>query len=161
MAATCKIVLPDAFGTDAFLRDAPDWVADWTGFRPDSAPPIEGGEKIINWWKEHGTRSEKRQAADLLRWARCRCDDRDLSPFRRSGAHGFGWGTNLTNDLLGCAVWRAAEADLAGLQGERGEWPSRGEAVRQPEKATGDPAEMERYLRFFGAQDRVDQVVLV
>ena len=26
------IVLPDAFGTDAFLRDAPDWVADWTGF---------------------------------------------------------------------------------------------------------------------------------
>ena len=38
------IVLPDTFGTAAFLRDAPDWVADWTGFRPDSAPPIEGGE---------------------------------------------------------------------------------------------------------------------
>ena len=29
------IVLPDTFGTTAFLRDAPDWVADWTGFRPD------------------------------------------------------------------------------------------------------------------------------
>ncbi len=41
------IVLPDAFGTAAFLRDAPDWVADWTGFRPDSAPPIEGGEQIL------------------------------------------------------------------------------------------------------------------
>ncbi|MEA2934511.1 MAG: nicotinate phosphoribosyltransferase, partial [Variibacter sp.] len=38
------VVLPDAFGTTAFLRSAPDWVADWTGFRPDSAPPIEGGE---------------------------------------------------------------------------------------------------------------------
>ena len=48
------IVLPDAFGTAAFLRDAPDWVADWTGFRPDSAPPIEGGERIIAWWKEKG-----------------------------------------------------------------------------------------------------------
>ncbi len=47
------IVLPDAFGTAAFLRNAPDWVADWTGFRPDSAPPIEGGEKIIDWWKAH------------------------------------------------------------------------------------------------------------
>ena len=46
-----KIVLPDAFGTDSFLRDAPDWVADWTGFRPDSAPAIEGGERIIAWWK--------------------------------------------------------------------------------------------------------------
>ncbi|MGH6860537.1 MAG: nicotinate phosphoribosyltransferase, partial [Phyllobacterium sp.] len=48
------IVLPDAFGTAAFLRDAPDWVADWTGFRPDSAPPIEGGEKIIAWWRSKG-----------------------------------------------------------------------------------------------------------
>src|SRR6478736_3371690 len=48
------IVLPDAFGTAAFLRDAPDWVADWTGFRPDSAPPIEGGEKILAWWRSKG-----------------------------------------------------------------------------------------------------------
>src|SRR5690349_19077030 len=48
------IVLPDAFGTAAFLRNAPDWVADWTGFRPDSAPPIEGGERIIDWWRKRG-----------------------------------------------------------------------------------------------------------
>lgn len=48
------IVLPDAFGTSAFLRDAPPWVADWTGFRPDSAPPIEGGERIIAWWEKMG-----------------------------------------------------------------------------------------------------------
>jgi nicotinate phosphoribosyltransferase len=34
------IALPDAFGTTAFLRHAPDWLAGWTGFRPDSAPPI-------------------------------------------------------------------------------------------------------------------------
>jgi len=49
-----KIVLPDAFATDAFLRDAPDRVADWTGFRPDSAPAIEGGETIVAWWKSRG-----------------------------------------------------------------------------------------------------------
>jgi nicotinate phosphoribosyltransferase len=48
------IVLPDTFGTASFLRNAPDWIADWTGFRPDSAPPIEGGERIIDWWKSHG-----------------------------------------------------------------------------------------------------------
>ena len=42
------IVLPDSFGTASFLRDAPDWVADWTGFRPDTAPAIEGGEKIMH-----------------------------------------------------------------------------------------------------------------
>jgi len=40
------IALPDTFGTKAFLRNAPDWVADWTGFRPDSAPPIPAGEDI-------------------------------------------------------------------------------------------------------------------
>src|SRR5215216_1262867 len=48
------IVLPDTFGTTAFLREAPDWLADWTGFRPDSAPPIEGGEMIIDWWRQKG-----------------------------------------------------------------------------------------------------------
>src|SRR6201984_2324515 len=48
------IALPDAFGTRAFLRDAPDWVADWTGFRPDSAPPIQAGEEIIKWWRQKG-----------------------------------------------------------------------------------------------------------
>src|SRR5262249_26741459 len=48
------VVLPDTFGTAAFLRDAPDWIADWTGFRPDSAPPIEAGEEIIAWWKARG-----------------------------------------------------------------------------------------------------------
>ena len=29
-------------------------MADWTGFRPDSAPAIEGGDKIIAWWKSRG-----------------------------------------------------------------------------------------------------------
>ena len=67
------IVLPDTFGTTAFLRDAPDWVADWTGFRPDSAPPIEGGEQIIDWWRAQGPRSA-RKAAGVLRRARRRHD---------------------------------------------------------------------------------------
>jgi nicotinate phosphoribosyltransferase len=41
------IVLPDTFGTAAFLEKAPDWVADWTGFRPDSKPIMEAGEEIV------------------------------------------------------------------------------------------------------------------
>ena len=48
------IALPDAFGSQSFLRHAPDWVADWTGFRPDSAPPIPAGETIMAWWRERG-----------------------------------------------------------------------------------------------------------
>src|SRR3978361_248792 len=55
------IVLPDAFGTASFLRDAPDWVADWTGFRPDSAPPIQGGEMVLEL-----SRGENRNPEDKL-----------------------------------------------------------------------------------------------
>src|SRR5262249_32747787 len=57
------IVLPDTFGTTAFLRDAPDWVADWTGFRPDSAPPVPGGGGSLSWG-EHKVRGppDKRRA---------------------------------------------------------------------------------------------------
>ncbi len=88
MAATCSLFLPDAFGTAAFLRDAPDWVADWTGFRPDSAPPIEGGEKILAWWRSK--RKDPRQK--LLVFS----DGLDVDTieetyrhFERQGAHEF------------------------------------------------------------------------
>ena len=80
------IVLPDAFGTAAFLRDAPDWVADWTGFRPDSAPPIEGGERITRLVAREG-QGPAQEAADLLRRAGGRHDYRNLPPFRGQGAH--------------------------------------------------------------------------
>ena len=33
-------MLPDTFGTTQFLRDAPDWAADWTGQRIDSKNPF-------------------------------------------------------------------------------------------------------------------------
>src|SRR4029450_11586213 len=48
------IALPDAFRTTPFLRDAPGWVSNWTGFPPASAPPITAGEDIIKWWKQKG-----------------------------------------------------------------------------------------------------------
>lgn len=96
------IVLPDTFGTEAFLRNAPDWVADWTGFRPDSAPPIEGGERIIQWWKEKG----KDPREKLLIFS----DALDVNTIEKTYHHfhgkvrmSFGWGTDLTNDFVGCA----------------------------------------------------------
>ena len=38
--------LQDPAEVAAFLRDAPGWLADWTGFRPDSMPPVEGGVDV-------------------------------------------------------------------------------------------------------------------
>ncbi|RCS24917.1 nicotinate phosphoribosyltransferase [Phyllobacterium salinisoli] len=156
------IVLPDAFGTTAFLRDAPDWVADWTGFRPDSAPPIEGGERIIRWWKEKG----KNPREKILIFS----DALDVDTIEETYRHfhgrvrmSFGWGTNLTNDFAGCAptdVEGLTAISLVCKVSEANGHP----AVKlsdNPRKATGDPKEVQRYLEFFGNEDRVEHLVKV
>ena len=101
-AGNLLIVLPDSFGTTAFLRDAPDWVADWTGFRPDSSPPVSGGEEIMAWWKSKGRDPREK----LLVFS----DALDIDTIEATYKHfagrvrmSFGWGTNLTNDFKGCA----------------------------------------------------------
>ncbi|MGF0537842.1 nicotinate phosphoribosyltransferase [Agrobacterium sp. ES01] len=156
------IVLPDAFGTASFLRNAPEWIADWTGFRPDSAPPIEGGEKIIDWWKKMGR--DPRQKLLIF------SDGLDVDAIIDTYKHfegrvrmSFGWGTNLTNDFVGCAPQEMASLNPISIVCKVSEANGR-PAVKlsdNPRKATGDPAEVERYIKFFGSDDRVDQPVFV
>ena len=156
------IVLPDAFGTASFLRDAPEWVADWTGFRPDSAPPIEGGEMILDWWRRQGRdpREKRLVFSDAL----------DVDTIESTYRHfdgrvrmSFGWGTNLTNDFRDCAPTpngRLKAISLVCKVSDADGHP----AVKlsdNPGKASGEPAEVSRYLRVFGAEGRVAQDVLV
>ena len=149
------IALPDAFGTTAFLRDAPEWVADWTGFRPDSAPPIAGGEQILDWWRDHGRDPREK----LLIFS----DGMDVDTIEATYRHfhgrvrtSFGWGTNLTNDFRGCDP--DGSADLAPISLVCKVISANGRpAVKlsdNPAKATGKPEEIERYLRVFGNADR-------
>lgn len=156
------IALPDAFGTTAFLADAPAWLADWTGFRPDSSPPIEGGEQIIAWWRARGVDPATR----LLIFS----DGMDVDTIERTYRHfhgrvrtSFGWGTNLTNDFRGCDP--AGGAALAPISLVAKVLTANGRpAVKlsdNPAKATGDPAEIARYLRVFGDSGRVAQPVMV
>ncbi|MCO6176913.1 nicotinate phosphoribosyltransferase [Ciceribacter sp. RN22] len=156
------IVLPDTFGTAAFLRDAPDWVADWTGFRPDSAPPIEGGEEIIEWWRKMGR--DPRQK--LLIFSDALDVDAIVDTYRHFEGRvrmSFGWGTNLTNDFAGCAPREIESLKPISLVCKVSEANGR-PAVKlsdNPRKATGDSAEIERYLKFFGGVGRVEQPVVV
>jgi nicotinate phosphoribosyltransferase len=156
------IALPDAFGTTAFLQEAPDWVADWTGFRPDSAPPISGGEQIIAWWQAHGRDPREK----LLIFS----DGMDVDSIEATYRHfdgrvrtSFGWGTNLTNDFRGCDP--DGDAGLAPISLVCKVISANGRpAVKlsdNPEKATGEPAEIARYLRVFGGADRGVQPVTV
>jgi nicotinate phosphoribosyltransferase len=156
------VVLPDAFGTAAFLRDAPDWVAGWTGFRPDSAPPIAGGEDIMRWWQAR--REDPR--TKLLIFS----DGMDVDSIEATYRHfdgrvrtSFGWGTNLTNDFRGCDPAGGTGLDPISLVAKVTSANGR-PAVKlsdNPAKATGDPAMVAHYLRLFGEGGRVAREVSV
>ena len=156
------VVLPDAFGTEAFLDQAPDWVADWTGFRPDSAPPIPAGERLIDWWRERGRDPREK----LLIFS----DGMDIDGIEAAHAHfhgrtrlSFGWGTNLTTDFRECSPAFAPELEPISLVCKVVEAGGR-PAVKlsdNPEKAVGDPAEIQRYRRVFGERGLTARPVAV
>ncbi|MBV8835441.1 MAG: nicotinate phosphoribosyltransferase [Alphaproteobacteria bacterium] len=156
------IVLPDTFGTAAFLERAPDFVADWTGFRSDSLPPIEGGEMILNWWRQRGRDPRDK----LLVFS----DALDVPTIEKTYRHfdgkvrlSFGWGTNLTNDFEGCAPKRNDRLNAISLVCKVSDVNGR-PAVKlsdNPNKAVGDASEIARYVRVFGEEGRVAAPVLI
>jgi len=156
------IALPDAFGTTAFLRQAPAWLADWTGFRPDSAPPIEGGEQIIRWWQEQGVDPREK----LLIFS----DGMDIDTIEQTYRHfhgrvrmSYGWGTNLTNDFRGCDPrgGHALEPISLVCKVTRANGRPAVKLSDNPAKATGEPDEIARYLRVFGGDGRAEAQVSV
>jgi nicotinate phosphoribosyltransferase len=145
------VVLPDTYGTTAFLRDAPAWVAGWSGFRPDSAPPIEGGDAIIEWWRSHG--QDPHEKLLIL------SDAMDIDTIEQAYHHfqgrtrtSFGWGTNLTNDFREVSTRNGDGLEAISLVCKVIDVNGR-PAVKlsdNPAKATGEPDEIARYLRVFG-----------
>jgi nicotinate phosphoribosyltransferase len=146
----------------AFLRGAPDWVADWTGVRPDSAPPIPAGEKILAWWKAMGRDPREK----LLVLSDAIDVDMIEAAYRRfdgSVRLSFGWGTNLTNDFADCAPVPNDGLMAISIVCKVSEANGR-PAVKlsdNPIKATGTEKEIARYLRVFGNEDRVEHEVRV
>lgn len=95
------VMLPDTYGTTQFLRDAPEWVTNWTGIRIDSKDPVVAGEEAIAWWRLRGVDPTTKRIlfSDGLNI------DQIIHlqhHFRNRVRVGFGWGTNLTNDFRGC-----------------------------------------------------------
>jgi nicotinate phosphoribosyltransferase len=157
------VILPDAFGTTAFLERAPEWVAHWKGARPDSKPPIEGAEEFIDWWRSRG-QNPKDKLVVLS-------DGMDIDTIESSVRHlrgkinvSIGWGTNLTNDFRGC-VPTGDEPSLKALPLVCKVTDANGHpAVKlsdNPEKATGLNHEIERYRRVFGQKGMISKPVLV
>jgi nicotinate phosphoribosyltransferase len=157
------VVLPDCFGTTSFLRNAPDWVADWKGARPDSKLPVEGAKELIAWWRSRG-RDPRDKLIVLSDAMTIDSIEGSARALRGKVNLSFGWGTNLTNDFVGC-VPSGADGELRPISLVCKVVEADGRpAVKlsdNPNKILGPPDEVERYQRIFGVSGMSKQPVEV
>jgi nicotinate phosphoribosyltransferase len=157
------VVLPDCFGSTTFLEQAPDWVADWKGGRPDSKPPIDGARELIAWWRARG-RDPRDKLVVLSDGMDIDSIEQSVRALRGQVNVSIGWGTNLTNDFIGCAP-AGIDGDLRAISLVCKVVEADGRpAVKlsdNPNKMIGPDSEIARYRRVFGAAGVAPQPVTV
>ena len=144
-----RIILPDTYGTEGFLRNAPDWLASWTGIRIDSGDPAVGAEIAIRWWQDRG--EDPRQKLVIF------SDGLDVGQivalhqqFLGRVKVSFGWGTMLTNDFRGLATADALAPFSLVCKAVSADGRPTVKLSDNPNKALGPRDEIERYKRVFG-----------
>ncbi|MFV1874539.1 nicotinate phosphoribosyltransferase [Nioella sp.] len=155
-----RIILPDTYGTEGFLKNAPDWLAGWTGIRINSGDPATGAEIAIDWWKSRG--EDPRQKLVIF------SDGLDVEKIEELQAQfagrvrvSFGWGTLLTNDFRGLVPNDALAPFSLVCKAVAANGRPTVKLSDNPEKAMGPEDEILRYKRVFGVgeQERVEVVV--
>ena len=155
-----RIILPDTYGTEGFLKNAPDWLAGWTGIRIDSGDPVIGAETAIRWWQDRG--EDPTQKLVIF------SDGLDVEKIEELYArfHGrvkvsFGWGTMLTNDFRGLVEGDALAPFSLVCKAQSANGRPTVKLSDNPAKAMGPADEIERYKRVFGVGQQEMQEVLV
>lgn len=155
-----RIILPDTYGTEGFLKNAPDWLAGWTGIRIDSGDPAKGAETAIRWWKERG--EDPTQKLVIF------SDGLDVDNIEALYAQfngrvkvSFGWGTMLTNDFRGLVADDALAPFSLVCKALSADGRPTVKLSDNPAKAMGPKDEIERYKRVFGVGVQEPQEVLV
>ena len=155
-----RIILPDTYGTEGFLKNAPDWLAGWTGIRIDSGDPATGAETAIRWWKERG--EDPRDKLVIF------SDGLDVDAIRDLHARfmgrvkvSFGWGTMLTNDFRGLAKDDALAPFSLVCKAVAANGRPTVKLSDNPRKAMGPADEVERYKRVFGVGEQEEMEVVV
>ena len=154
------IILPDTYGSERFLGNAPEWVAKWTGMRIDSGNPSEAGEFAIKWWHARGEDPREK----LLIFS----DGLDTDAIRslHNQFHGrvrvgFGWGTLLTNDFRGLVAGGGLDPISLVCKVVSADGYDTVKLSDNPLKAIGPPSEIERYKRAFGVDQQEEMAVIV
>ena len=155
-----RIILPDTYGTEGFLKRAPDWLASWTGIRVDSGAPEAGAETAIAWWESKGQDPRDK----LVIFSDGLDVDRIEALYARFHGRvklGFGWGTLLTNDFRGLAPGDALAPFSLVCKAVSANGRPTVKLSDNPAKAMGPADEIARYKRVFGVGPQVAQPVLV
>ena len=155
-----RIILPDTYGTEGFLQNAPDWLAGWTGIRVDSGDPSTGAETAIKWWQSRG--EDPREKLIIF------SDGLDVDKieelhrqFNGRVKVSFGWGTMLTNDFKGLADNDALAPFSLVCKAVSANGRPTVKLSDNPNKAMGPADEVSRYKRVFGVGVQEAQDVLV
>jgi len=155
-----RIILPDTYGTEGFLKRAPDWLAGWTGIRIDSGDPATAAETAIRWWQDRGEDPTQKMVifSDGLDVDKIKELHRQFAGRCRPS---FGWGTLLTNDFRGLTPDDGlAPFSLVCKAVSAGGRPTV-KLSDNPNKAMGPAEEIARYKRVYGVgdQERLDVIV--
>jgi nicotinate phosphoribosyltransferase len=155
-----RIILPDTYGTQGFLDNAPDWLTGWTGIRIDSGDPATAAQQAIDWWKSRGEdpRTKRVIFSDGLDVAKIK----ELhAQFAGKTAISFGWGTLLTNDFRGLVPDDALAPFSLVCKAVSANGRPTVKLSDNPNKAMGPAEEIERYKRVFHIGDQAAQKVIV
>lgn len=155
-----RIILPDTYGTKAFLERAPSWLASWTGIRIDSGDPEEGAETAITWWKSHGENPKEKMVIFS--------DGLDTSmiiklyhKFKNRAKLSFGWGTLLTNDFRGLVPNDELAPFSLVCKAVSANGRPTVKLSDNPNKAMGPKDEIDRYKRVFQVGKQRAQEIIV
>jgi nicotinate phosphoribosyltransferase len=155
-----RIILPDTYGTEGFLRSAPAWLSSWTGIRIDSGDPAKGAEIAIRWWQSRGEDPTQKLVifSDALDVEKI---EELHKQFRGRVKVSFGWGTMLTNDFRGLVANDALAPFSLVCKAVSANGRPTVKLSDNPNKAMGPADEVARYKRVFGVGMQAPQEVLV
>jgi nicotinate phosphoribosyltransferase len=159
-AGNLLMLLPDTYGTESFLKLAPEWVASWTGIRIDSIDPVVGGDMAIRWWEERGQNPKEK----LIIFS----DGLDTDEILRIHEHfhgrvriAYGWGTLLTNDFRDIAPGKMLDPISLVCKVVSANGRPAVKLSDNPAKAIGPADQIERYLKVFNVGDQKVLPVIV
>ena len=155
-----RVILPDTYGTEGFLQNAPDWLAAWTGVRIDSGDPAASAEIAIKWWQDRGEDPTQK----LVIFSDGLDTESIINLHKKFSGRvkvSFGWGTNLTNDFRGLVPHEQLGAFSLVCKAVSANGRPTVKLSDNPNKAMGPKPEIERYKRIFklGHQKPIEVLV--